>query len=118
MVRLRHSTACRRGHGEVIGPVIGLRERCRGVPRWRTKRAVRAAAMLDQVVDAQLPLVASLGEQSRCRAAHHLAELVMLAHSYRMYAEGRISRRELERRGRSAVTKLNAARYARPAARA
>jgi len=74
--------------------------------------------MLDDVVDAQLPLVASLSEQSRCRAADHLAELVMLAHSYRMYAEGRISRRELDCRGRSTVSQLNGARYARPTARA
>lgn len=102
--------------GEVIEPVIGRRrERCPAVQRWR---AVRAAAMLDDVVDAQLPLVTSLGEQSRHRVANNLAELVMLAHSYRGYAEGRIDRQELDRRGRAVIARLTATRPAHPAATA
>lgn len=115
---LRHGDrfACRDVLGEVIDPVIGWRRgKCSAVQRWR---AVRAAAMLDDVVDAQLPLVAGLGEQSRHRVANNLAELVMLAHAYRRYAEGWIDRQELDRRGRAVIARLTATRPAHPAATA
>ncbi|GDY31129.1 hypothetical protein [Gandjariella thermophila] len=87
-----------------------------GVPRWRARRAQRSAELLDEVVDAQLPLLSSLAEDSRRRAADYLAELVMLGQAYRHYAAGWIDRRELERRGSAAVARLNAMRQQRPPA--
>ncbi|GGP38037.1 hypothetical protein GCM10010185_06810 [Saccharothrix coeruleofusca] len=62
--------------------------------------------MLDQVVDTQLPLLASFDEQRRRRSADYLAELVKLAQDYRYYANGWIDGRELDRRGRRVVTQL------------
>lgn len=86
------------------------------VPRWRARRAQRSAELLDEVVDAQLPVLSSLTEDSRRRAADYLAELVMLAQAYRHYAAGWIDRRELEHRGNDAVGRLNAMRQQRPSA--
>src|SRR5437764_9610527 len=83
---------------------------------WRARRALHAASMLDEVVDSQLPLLAALPEASRRRSASYLAELVMLAQAYRHFAAGWIDRRELERRGNAAVTRLNALRQQRPPA--
>ena len=77
-----------------------------GVERRRAKRALRSARMLDEVVDTQLPLLASFDEQRRRRSADYLAELVKLAQDYRYYANGWIDARELERRGRSAMSVL------------
>ncbi|WP_245812286.1 hypothetical protein [Actinophytocola xinjiangensis] len=62
--------------------------------------------MLDQVVAAQLPLVARLPEASRRRAADFLAELVMLSQAYRHHAAGWISREELAERGSGAVSRI------------
>lgn len=62
--------------------------------------------MLDQVVAAQLPLVARLPEASRRRAADFLAELVLLSQAYRHHAAGWISRRELEERGSGVVSRI------------
>lgn len=67
-------------------------------------------------MDAQLPVLSSLSEDSRRRAADYLAELVMLAQAYRHYAAGWIDRRELERRGKEVVVRLNAMRQQRPPA--
>lgn len=66
--------------------------------------------MLDQVVATQLPLVARLPEASRHRAADFLAELVLLSQAYRHHAAGWISRRELEERGSSAVSRIGSIR--------
>ncbi|MDQ2583109.1 hypothetical protein CKY47_03720 [Saccharothrix yanglingensis] len=77
-----------------------------GAKRRRAKRALRSARMLDEVVDTQLPLLASFDEQRRRRSADYLAELVKLAQDYRYYANGWIDARELERRGRSAMSVL------------
>ena len=72
----------------------------------RVKRALRSAQVLDEVVAAQLALVSRLPEDSRRRAADYLAELVMLAQSYRHFAAGWITRRELERRGTVTMERL------------
>ncbi|SDC78535.1 hypothetical protein [Actinokineospora iranica] len=80
----------------------------------RAQRALASAAMLDDVVAHQLPLLAALPEESRRRSADYLAELVMLAQSYRHYARGWITKRELDRRGRTAVTRLDQLRRSRP----
>ena len=80
----------------------------------RVTRALHSANVLDQVVEAQLPLIAQLPEDSRRRAADYLAELVMLAQAYRHHASGWISRRELERRGLAAADKLAELRKHRP----
>ncbi|WP_253671418.1 hypothetical protein [Streptoalloteichus tenebrarius] len=83
---------------------------------WRARRAIRAATLLDRVVDSQLPLVTGLPEASRRHSADYLAELVMLAQAYRHYAAGWIDRRELDRRGRAAVARLDQLRRERPSA--
>ncbi|MGM1058233.1 hypothetical protein [Saccharothrix sp. Mg75] len=84
-----------------------------GAKRRRTRRALQSAKMLDEVVDTQLPLLASFDEQRRRRSADHLAELVKLAQDYRYFANGWIDARELERRGRSAVSALTHLRETR-----
>jgi hypothetical protein len=63
--------------------------------------------MLDEVVDSQLALLAGLPERSRRRSANYLAELVMLAQAYRHYAAGWLDRRELDRRSKLAMGKLD-----------
>ncbi|HEY4020288.1 MAG TPA: hypothetical protein VGM75_16470 [Pseudonocardiaceae bacterium] len=73
----------------------------------RTRRALAAANMLDEVVDSQLALLAGLPERSRRRSANYLAELVMLAQTYRHYAAGWVDRKELDRRSRIAMRKLD-----------
>lgn len=82
--------------------------------RWRARKALHAAAMLDQIVDDQLPLLAALPEASRRRSAGYLAELVMLAQHYRHYAAGWIDRPELERRSHRAVRRLDNLRHRHP----
>ncbi len=87
----------------MIGQVVGTR-------RWRTKRALKAALkaarMLDEVVDTQLPLLASFDEDRRRRSADYLAELVKLAQDYRYFAHGWIDAKELDRRGHAAMARL------------
>lgn len=73
-----------------------------------------SARVLDEVVANQLSLVSRLSEEGRRRAADFLAELVMLATAYRHYAEGWISRRELERRGLHTMQRLSMIRQRRP----
>lgn len=75
-------------------------------PSRRARRALDSANVLDQVVESQLPLVSRLPEASRHRAADYLAELVLLAQSYRHHAAGWITRRELERRGLCTMQRL------------
>jgi len=70
------------------------------------RRSLDSARVLDQVVETQLPLVSRLPEASRHRAADYLAELVLLAQSYRHHAAGWISRRELDRRGLDTMRRL------------
>lgn len=77
-----------------------------GVKRRRVRRAMDAARMLDEVVDTQLPLLASFDEQRRRRSANYLAELVKLAQDYRYFANGWIDAKELERRGKDAMSEL------------
>lgn len=89
----------------MVGKLIGAKRR-------RANRALRSARMLDEVVDTQLPLLASFDEQRRRRSADYLAELVKLAQDYRYYANGWIDARELERRGRSAMSVLTRLREA------
>lgn len=79
------------------------------------QRALAAARALDDVVTDQLPVVARLPEDLRVRAADYLTELVMLAQAYRHYAQGWISRNELERRGRATTERLAEMRRSRPA---
>jgi hypothetical protein len=81
---------------------------------WRARRALRAARMLNEVVDRQLPLRAGLPEPSRRRSANYLAELVMLAQAYRHYANGWLDRKELDARCRLAVRRLDNHRRRRP----
>jgi hypothetical protein len=85
--------------------VLGLLNKTVGDGR-RARRALRSAQVLDEVVEAQLALVSRLPEDSRRRAADYLAELVMLAQSYRHFAAGWITRRELERRGATTMERL------------
>ena len=73
---------------------------------WRTRRALRTAQLLDEVVDSQLPLLTALPEDRRRRSADYLAELVMLSQAYRHYAAGWIDRRELDRRGHGVLDRL------------
>ena len=70
--------------------------------------------MLDEVVDSQLALLAGLPERSRRRSANYLAELVMLAQAYRHYANGWLDRRELDRRSRIAMRRLDHFRSPHP----
>ncbi|MEU5691060.1 hypothetical protein [Actinosynnema sp. NPDC020468] len=72
----------------------------------RRRRALKSARMLDEVVDTQLPLLASFDEPRRRRSADYLAELVKLAQDYRYYANGWIDSRELDRRGRVTMATL------------
>lgn len=81
---------------------------------WRARRALRSAAMLDQIVDSQLPLLAGLPERSRRRSANYLSELVMLAQAYRHYAAGWIDRRELDQRSQLTMRRLNNFRHPHP----
>ncbi|WP_189058200.1 hypothetical protein [Longimycelium tulufanense] len=83
---------------------------------WRARRALRAAQLLDRVVDSQLPVVAALPETTRWHSADYLAELVMLAQAYRHYAAGWIDRRTLDERARATVARLDQLRRSRPAA--
>ncbi|MEU4801447.1 hypothetical protein [Actinosynnema sp. NPDC023587] len=83
----------------MFGHVVGARRR-------RTKRALEAARMLDEVVDTQLPLLASFDEERRRRSADYLAELVALAQDYRYFAQGWIDAKELDRRGHRTVAAL------------
>jgi len=77
------------------------------------RRALESARILDHVVNSHLALVSRLSEDARRRAADFLAELVMLAESYRHYAAGWISRRELDRRGAHTMRRLAAIRRRR-----
>ncbi|MCE7005037.1 hypothetical protein LWC34_19710 [Kibdelosporangium philippinense] len=86
--------------------MLGLLSRTVGDGR-RAKRALRSAQVLDEVVEAQLALVSRLPEGSRRRAADYLAELVMLAQSYRHFAAGWITRKELEKRGATTMQRLS-----------
>lgn len=86
--------------------MLGLLSRTVGDGR-RAKRALRSAQVLDEVVEAQLALVSRLPEDSRRRAADYLAELVMLAQSYRHFAAGWITRKELEKRGAATMQRLS-----------
>lgn len=86
---------------------LGAKARLGGAWRWKGKRALEAARMLDEVVDTQLPLLASFDEERRRRSADYLAELVKLAQDYRYYAHGWIDARELDRRGHAAMATLS-----------
>ena len=77
-----------------------------GMRRWRARRALRSARLLDEVVDTQLPLLAAFSEERRRRSADYLAELVKLSQDYRYFANGWIDARELDRRGQLAVEQL------------
>jgi hypothetical protein len=93
------------GNGEGLSDaVISMRSRPGG---RRSRRALAAANMLDEVVNSQLALLAGLPERSRRRSANYLAELVMLAQAYRHYANGWLDRKELDRRSRVALSKLD-----------
>lgn len=82
--------------------------------RWRARKALQAAGMLDEIVDSQLPLLAGLSEAGRRRSASYLAELVMLGQAYRHYAAGWINRAELEQRSHRTVRRLNNYRHRHP----
>jgi hypothetical protein len=77
-----------------------------GMGRWRARRALRSARLLDEVVDSQLSLLVGFDEERRRRSADYLAELVKLAQDYRYYANGWIDSRELDRRGQLAMQRL------------
>jgi hypothetical protein len=91
--------------------VVIMRGPLRG---WRARKALRAASMLDEIVDSQLPLLAGLPEASRRRSAGYLAELVMLAQAYRHFATGWLDRRELEQRSQLAMRRLSNFRHPHP----
>jgi hypothetical protein len=82
----------------------------------RAKRALDSARVIDEVVNNQLMLVSRLPEDGRRRAADFLAELVMLAQSYRHYASGWINRKELERRAMQTMGRLSELRQRRAGA--
>ncbi|WP_307867891.1 hypothetical protein [Umezawaea beigongshangensis] len=84
-----------------------------GLRRWRARRALRHALVLDQIVDTELPLLAAFDEERRRRSADHLAELLELARDYRYYANGWIDGRELDRRGQQVVERLEELRTCR-----
>jgi hypothetical protein len=91
----------------------------RGLPRgpltrWRARKALHAATMLDEIVDSQLPLLAGLPEAGRRRSAGYLAELVMLAQDYRHFAAGWLDHGELDQRSRRAVGRLDGYRHHHP----
>lgn len=77
-----------------------------GMRRWRARRALRSARLLDEVVDSQLPLLAGFSEERRRQSADYLAELVKLAQDYRYFANGWIDAKELDRRGQHAMVQL------------
>lgn len=81
---------------------------------WRARRALRSAKVLDDVVDSQLELIPHLPAGARRESADYLAELVLLGQAYRHYAIGWISRRDLDRRGRETLKRLEA--FKRPSA--
>jgi hypothetical protein len=88
---------------------VGAKDEVRRVSltrRWRSRRALRSAQLLDEVVDTQLPLLAGFDEERRRRSADYLAELVALAQDYRCYANGWIDSRELDRRGQRTMNRL------------
>ena len=95
------------------GPAITNLRRTWRQLSGRRGRALRSARVLDDVVDAQVAEVPRLSERSRERAARHLAELVLLAHAYRRYAAGRMSRGQLLRRSWRASERLEALRRSR-----
>lgn len=66
-------------------------------------RALVSAQLLDEVVDSQLETMPLLPPEARGRHADHLAGLVRLGQSYRHYARGWISRRELQRRCKATI---------------
>ncbi|MFR9728052.1 hypothetical protein ACL03H_02415 [Saccharopolyspora sp. MS10] len=72
----------------------------------RGRKALHSAHVLDEVVDSEVRLVPGLAGDARRRAVDHLAELVLLSQAYRHYSYGWISRRELERRGKGALGRL------------
>jgi hypothetical protein len=79
------------------------------------RRALDSARIIDKVVENQLPLLARLPEgRSKTRAADFLAELVLLSQAYRHHAAGWITRRELERRGQSAMARMSHIRQRSP----
>ncbi len=80
---------------------------------WRGRRALRSAQVLDDVVDAQVVLLPYLPEPDRQRSADYLAELVTLSQAYRHFAARWISRRELQRRARASLGRLEAIRRSR-----
>ena len=80
------------------------------IPSWRGKRALRSAKLLDDVVDTQVEELPRLPPELRQRSADHLAELVMLSQAYRHFAAGWIGRRELERRAREVLTRMESGR--------
>lgn len=74
----------------------------------RGRKAVHSARVLDEVVDTEVRLVPALTGEAQRRAVDHLAELVLLSQAYRHYSYGWIGRRELERRGKGALGRLEA----------
>ena len=87
--------------------------RLTGSDSRRARRALDSARVIDEVVNNQLMLVSRLPEDGRRRAADFLAELVMLAQSYRHYAAGWLTRKELERRGLETMRRLSVLRQRR-----
>ncbi|WP_207894498.1 hypothetical protein [Tamaricihabitans halophyticus] len=71
------------------------------------RHARRAACVLDELVESQVELLPRLPEHRRAVAAEYLAELAMLADAYRYYGQRWIDREELERRGHSAIDRLD-----------
>lgn len=81
---------------------------------WRARRARRAADMLDQLVDDQLPLLAGVSEHTRRRISEHLGEVALLASAYRAYARGTISREALQGRADITVDRITTIRATVP----
>ncbi|MFN2494489.1 MAG: hypothetical protein ABR608_01065 [Pseudonocardiaceae bacterium] len=74
----------------------------------RSRTAQLEADFLDRLVDAELEFVRRLPVHLRSKPAEALAVLAMLAADHRHYAQGWISRRQLQHRVQRALADLDA----------
>lgn len=77
------------------------------------RQAMRQAEMLDQVVAAHTRLMPRLIEPERSATTDYLVELVRLGQVYRSYAQGWITKRDMERQARAHSAQLDELRWGR-----